>query len=118
HIVLPLHYPLTNDDALLREIRRQQLLACQETGLDSSIAGLARHESYGTIFDVIHLEGSIRDRYFKRQPTPGFVTVLEVAIAVALGTTVPYVQKLRKTISAIGRGGRKQVKWLQRANRE
>ncbi|HTQ40313.1 MAG TPA: hypothetical protein VMJ32_14905 [Pirellulales bacterium] len=115
HIVLPTHYPLTGDDSLLEEIREQQLQIARELGLDRTIAGLPHFDAYGKLFEVHHLETTIRSRY--RQPRGGFVLQMEQAIAQTLGLNLSYVQKLRRTISAIQRGKRSTIKWLSAKSR-
>ena len=110
HIVLPTHYPLTSNDLLLAEIRRQQQQIAAETNLDAGIAGLPHFDAYGRLFEVYHLETIIRTRYGKRGG--GFMGQMENALAHAIRANVSYVQKLRKGISAILRGKRSSIEWL------
>ena len=116
HIVLPTHYPLTGEDLLLKEIQNQQLQIAREANLDPSIAGLPHFEAYGSLFEVHHLESTIRRRYGQRGG--GFVKQMENAIAAALRIDASYVQKLRKGISAILRGKRSSIRWLHVKNRK
>ncbi|MFV1964007.1 MAG: hypothetical protein ACC628_01190 [Pirellulaceae bacterium] len=113
HIVLPIHYPLTGTDDLLRQIRQQQIELAKEANLDPSVAGLPHFEAYARIFDVDLFEKTIRSRYDKPGRNRGLVTVMEHAIAETLGISVNQVQKLRKAISACRRGKRSAVKWLK-----
>jgi hypothetical protein len=113
HFVLPAYFPLPQSSDLLQEFRRQQSLTCQSAGLDRTIAGLPHFEAYANMFEVWHIERTFRGRYGHVRKGGGLVTVLEAAIAKAIGRQVSYVQKLRKAISAIQRGRRSSIKWLQ-----
>lgn len=113
HLILPLHYPLFGDDALLTQILEQQRYQAQEKGLDPSIAGLAHHKAYAQIAQVIHLERTVVARYGQGSRPKGFVFQLEQAIADVLGVGRDQVKKLRKAISSCRRGMRAGVKWLR-----
>ena len=110
HLVLPLHYPLTSDDELIRLIRTEQRRLASSNGLDSTLASLEHHEVYAQMISVQHLEHAVRSRYVGKQS--GFVGAIENAMAIALGLTTDYVQKLRRGISACRRGKRNSMKWL------
>lgn len=112
HLVLPIHYPLTGTDDLLKQIRQQQVELARELGLDTSMAGLPHHEAYGQMLEVHLLELTIRSRYGKPR-RPGLVTVMEAAIAETLCRSVDQVKKLRKAISACRSGKRSSVSWLR-----
>ena len=79
HIVLPTHYPLTSNDLLLAEIRRQQQQIAAGRSLDAGVPGLAHFDAYGRLFEVYHLETIIRTRYGKRGG--GFMGQMENALA-------------------------------------
>ncbi len=83
HIVLPTHYPLTSNDLLLAEIRRQQQQIAAETNLDAGIAGLPHFDAYGRLFEVYHLETIIRTRYGKRGG--GFMGQMEKPLRTQFG---------------------------------
>ena len=116
HIVLPVHYPLTGNDDLLRQIRQQQVQLAERTGVDPSMAGLPHFAVYGQMFEVHFLESIIKSRYGGTGRRPGFVTVAEHVIAETLSISVNQVQKLRKGISACRRGHRSSVSWLRPKN--
>jgi len=113
HIVLPLHYPLTGTDDLLRQIRQQQVYLAQDLGVDTSMAGLPHYEAYGQMLEVHLLELAIRSRYGKPGRRRGLVTVMEATIGETLKRSVNQVQKLRKAISACRAGKRSSVPWLR-----
>ncbi|MEI8376275.1 MAG: hypothetical protein WCJ35_25935 [Planctomycetota bacterium] len=113
HIVLPIHYPLTGTDDLLREIRQQQVCLARELGVDTSMAGLAHYEAYGQMLKVHLLESAIRSRYRKPGRRKGFVTVMEAVMAETLHRSVDQIQRLRKAISACRAGKRLSVRWLR-----
>jgi len=112
HLVLPIHYPLTGTDDLLKQIRQQQVELARELGLDTSMAGLPHYEAYGQMLEVHLMELTIRSRYGKPR-RPGLVTVMEAAMAETLNRSVDQVQKLRKAISACRAGKRSSVRWLR-----
>lgn len=113
HIVLPLHYPLTGTDDLLRQIRQQQVYLARDLGVDTSMAGLPHYEAYGQMLEVHLLELAIRSRYGKPGQRRGLVTVMEAVMAETLKRSVDQVQKLRKAISACRAGKRASVRWLR-----
>jgi hypothetical protein len=112
HLVLPIHYPLTGTDELLRQLRQQQVQLARENGLDPSMAGLPHFEAYGQMLEVDLLEMTIISRHGTPRPR-GFVTVMEHAIAETLDLSVNQVQRLRKGISSCRRGKRSSVPWLR-----
>ena len=112
HLVLPVHYPLTGTDDLLRQIRQQQVYLAKEIGVDPSMAGLPHFEVYGQMLEVRLLEMTIRSRYDRPGQRQGLVTVMEHVIAETLYISVDQLQRLRKGISACRRGKRSSVKWL------
>lgn len=113
HIVLPLHYPLTGTDDLLRQIHQQQVCLARDLGMDTSMAGLPHYEAYGQMLEVHLLELAIRSRYGKPGQRRGLVTVMEASMAETLKRSVDQVQKLRKAISACRAGKRSSVRWLR-----
>jgi hypothetical protein len=113
HLVLPLHYPLQGDDGLLRQVLEFQRQSAREQGLDDSLAGLPHYKAYAAMLDVLHLERCIRARRRPGRPVPGLVTLMEGAIAEALGGSLARVQKLRKAVAACRRGHRARVAWLR-----
>lgn len=112
HIVLPVHYPLTGADDLLRQIQKLQASIAEEAGLDPSLAGLKHYEAYARMFDVAFLEETIRSRYDKKGRKKGLITAMEHTIAETLGISSNQVQKYRKAISSCRRGKRASVGWL------
>jgi hypothetical protein len=117
HLFLPLHYPLQGDDDLLRQILDFQRRDARELGDDESLAGLPHHKGYASLFDVLHLDRSIRARLLPGRPPPGRVAYLEEAVATGLGVSLAQVQKCRKAISACLRGQRARVAWLRPRSR-
>ena len=113
HLVLPIHYPLTGTDDLLKQIRQQQVCLAQDQGLDTSMAGLPHFEAYGQMLEVDFLGRTILSRYGKPKRPLGLVTIMEYVIAEALGLSVDQVQKLRKGIAACRKGKRPKLKWLK-----
>lgn len=113
HIVLPVHYPLTGNDDLLRRIRQQQIALARQNHLDVSLAGLPHYDVWAQVLEVEHLERTIRSRYGRRGQRGGFVTAMEAAIAAALSVRVDHIKRLRKGISACKRGRRSSVRWLR-----
>lgn len=112
HLVLPLHYPLQGDDHLLQQIFEFQRQAAQELGMDESLAGLPHFRAYASIFDVLHLERTIRSR-LDCNPPPGFVILLEQTISTTMHCSLANVQKCRKAIKVCQRGQRSRVAWLR-----
>jgi hypothetical protein len=117
HIILPLHYPLQGDDALQRRVVQEQRSRAAAQDLDPSMAGLAHHKPYAQIFQVIHLEHVITSRYRRGGRPKGFITQMEMAIALAQGCGLDQIKKLRKAISLCRRGQRAKVNWLLPPNR-
>lgn len=113
HIVLPIHYPLTASDDLLRQIRQQQIELARENDLDASLAGLPHFDVFAQMLEVEHLERAIRSRYGRGGQRGGFVTAMEHAIAAALNLRTDHIKRLRKGISACKRGRRSTVRWLR-----
>jgi hypothetical protein len=113
HIVLPIHYPLTSSDDLLRQIRQQQIELARENDLDASLAGLPHFDVFAQMLEVEHLERAIRSRYGRGGQRGGFVTAMEHAIAAALNLRIDHIKRLRKGISACKRGRRSTVRWLR-----
>lgn len=112
HIVLPVHYPLTATDDLLRQIQEQQAQLAVQAKVDPSMAGLRHYKVYAQMFDVFLLEMIIRSRCERPSGNRGLVTTMEFVIAKTLDMSVGQVQKHRKAISACKRGQRSTVKWL------
>jgi hypothetical protein len=117
HLVLPLHYPLQGDDGLLRQVFALQQQFAREQGLDDSLAGLPHYKSYAGMFDVLHLERTVRSRLGANHPPRGFVSRMEEAIADTLGSSLEQVRKFRKAITACRKGHRARVAWLRRRQR-
>jgi hypothetical protein len=113
NLVLPIHYPLTGTDDLLRQIREQQISLARELNLDISMAGLPHYEAYAQMLQVHLLEITIRSRYGKAKRQQGLVTVMERVVAETLDRSVEQIQKLRKAISTCHAGKRSFVHWLQ-----
>jgi hypothetical protein len=113
HLVLPIHYPLTGNDDLLRRIRQEQIALARQNNLDVSLAGLPHHDVWAQMLEVEHLEQAIRSRYGQGRQRGGFVTAMESAIAAALNLQVDHIKRLRKGISACKRGQRSSVRWLR-----
>jgi hypothetical protein len=113
HVVLPLHYPIHGDDDLLRQIAAFQRMGARTLGLDESLAGLPHHEVYATMFDVVHLERSIRARLPDGKVPHGFVLHMTMAMAAEFQLRLDTVQKYRKAISACRSGRRSSVAWLR-----
>jgi hypothetical protein len=116
HLVLPIHYPLTGTDDLLRQIRQQQVYLARDLGVDTSMAGLPHFEVYGQMLEVDFLEMTIRSRYGRPRSPRGLVTVMEYVIAETMGLSEHQVKKLRKGIAACRAGKRSQVRWLVARN--
>jgi hypothetical protein len=117
HLFLPLHYPLQGDDDLMRQILDFQRRDARDLGLDESLAGLPHHKGYASLFDVLHLDRSIRARLPPGRPAPGLAVYLEGAVATGLKVSLAQVQKCRKAISACLRGKRDRVRWLRPRSR-
>ncbi len=117
HLVLPLHYPLQGDDDLMRQVLDLQRRFAREQGLDDSLAGLPHFKAYAGMFDVLHLERTIRSRVGADPPPRGFVGRMEEAIAVTLGISLEKVRKSRKAITACRKGRRAVVARLHRRQR-
>ena len=115
HIVLPVHYPLTANDGLLRDIQQQQARLARDNNLDASVAGLPHYEVLAQMLEVEYLEQAIRRRYGRPGNRGGFVMALEAAIAAGLNVRVNHVKRLRKGISSCKRGQRSSVRWLRSA---
>lgn len=117
HLVVPVHYPLTNGDPLLDEIRRQQEQLAEKARLPQDVAGLPRYEILGQMFQVDHLERTIRSRcvHAKRK---GDIGHMEAAISTALSIGVDHVKKLRKGINASRRGRLASLKWLSASDED
>jgi hypothetical protein len=113
HIVLPLHYPLTGTDDLLRQIRQLQGNATRGLGIDSSMAGLPHWEVYGQMLDVDLLERTIRSRYGGAGRRSGLVMVMEHTIAETLERSENQIKRLRKGIARCRAGRRTEVPWLR-----
>ncbi len=113
HLVLPIHYPLTGTDDLLRQIRQQQVDQARHLGLDTSLAGLPHYEVYAQMLEIHLLELTIRFRYGKPGRRRGLVTVMEAVMSETLHRSVDQVRKLRKGISACRAGKRSSVPWLR-----
>ena len=112
HLVLPVHYPLTTSDELLAEIRKKQRRVAEEHGLSPHIAALPHYDFLGRMLEVQHIEQTIRSRYVRAGYKAGAVTLIEGAVADAIGVSVAQTVKLRKAISACRRGKRDHVPWL------
>jgi hypothetical protein len=115
HIILPLHYPLTHDDDLLRQILAFQRGLAARCGLDHTAAGLPHHEAYATILEIVHWERVITGRYGGGPRRRGFVGLVVEAVAEAIGREENLVEKWRKAVSACRRGKRSRVKALRPA---
>jgi hypothetical protein len=113
HIVLPIHYPVQENDDLIREILKFQRAAARELNIDESFAGLPHCGSYGRMFEIIHLERSIRSRIRPGNSLHGHGAAMEHAIASSLHVTVAAVKKHRLAISACLRGKRSSVHGLR-----
>jgi hypothetical protein len=100
HLFLPLYYPLTHDDDLLRQIRKQQVLLAQDAGLPAGVAGLRQYRRYGAMLEVLHLERTVTRRYLTPGRSQGRVAPLIEAIAKHLELSIDAVKRLRKQISA------------------
>jgi hypothetical protein len=117
HLVLPIHYPLQGDDGLLRQIFEFQRQFAREQGLEDSMAGLPHYKAYAGMFDVLHLERTIRSR-FEGSPKPrGLVERIEEAAAAVLPSLPDLIRKYRKAVSACRRGKRVKIAWLRPRNR-
>jgi hypothetical protein len=112
HIVLPLHYPLQNNDDLLRQILESQRHFARIEGLDESLAGLPHYKVYGAMLHVAHVEQTARSRLPRGTLPRGFVGRLEQALVAVLGGRIDQVRKLRKAIAKCRRGGRAGIGWL------
>jgi hypothetical protein len=113
HIVLPLHYPLAQDDDLLRQILGLQRRFAADRGIDRTAAGLPHHGAYSTILEVEHWERVVTGRYGRGARRRGFVGLVVEAVAEAIGREVNLVVKWRKAISACRRGERSKIKALR-----
>jgi hypothetical protein len=113
HIVLPLHYPLTHDDAVLHQILKLQRDLARDQGLDRSLAGLPHHRLYAQILEIVHWERVVTERYGLGKTPRGFVGHLVEALAEATGTQVETVEKWRKAAKACRAGRRSTVRPLK-----
>ena len=113
HVFLPVHYPIQGDDQLIQQIREFQRQEARKLGLDNDFAGIAHHDIYGAMFEIIHLEAAIRSRIGIGGSSHGRMTTIEGAIAESLPLEVGTVQSYRKAISKCRAGGRSQVPFLR-----
>ena len=112
HIVLPAHYPLQGNDALLAEIREHQRTLAEDQGIPDPVSSMSHYLAYGQMFEVAFWEGVLRHR-FRALRLKGFVTAMEAAIATQLGISVAQTQKHRKAITACQAGRRHSVPHLK-----
>jgi hypothetical protein len=96
----------------MSDVRRIQQQVAHDLGIDSSAAGLPRHEAYVRMLDVLHLERAIKARFPSRSPT-GLVARTIDAIANYLGIDADRVRKYRQAVSRCRRGHRAGVRILR-----
>jgi hypothetical protein len=113
HLVLPIHYPVMRDDALLQVVQEQQQTLASSLGIDESFAGVPHHEVYDHIFRLLHLERAMRARVRPGQSLRGLVDTIRQATVKELDISEGYFDKLRKGINNCHRGRRAHVSWLR-----
>ena len=113
HLFVPLHYPLQGDDELVRKVQELQRQVARQLDVDDSMAGLPHYRAYAAMFDIIHLERTIRSRFPDDRRRAGLVEAIEFSAASVLNYSVDNIKKRRKAIAQCRRGGRSQIKWLQ-----
>ena len=109
HIVVPICFPIQDNDDFINRIHIEQKALAKEKGIDADAAGLPHAEAYARILEIIHLERTITNRYGPARRVPGLVNIIKNAIAEALHLSVEQVEKWRKAISACRRGRRNSV---------
>jgi len=110
HVVLPLHYPLADNDGLVGLIQKQQAEQARAQGLDG-LAGLQHYESWAQMFEVDFFERAIRAR-FDADAAAGLVRQIELALASYLKLSTGHVARLRGGINACRNGRRESISWL------
>jgi len=117
HLVLPIHYPVMRDDALLQVVREQQQTLASSLGIDGSFAGVPHHEVYDLFLRLSFLERAMRARVRPGQSILGLVDMIRRAAVKVLGISEGYFDKLRKGMNNCHRGRRAQVSWLRPRDR-
>lgn len=113
HLVIPLHYPLAGDDAILARVRELQRGQAASLGLDEGFGGIAHIDQYAQMFQLIHLERSIRSR-FPTPPPRGLITAIESAACEHLGIeNARSVRRLQDWIRRCRAGERNQIPRLR-----
>jgi hypothetical protein len=112
HVVVPLHFHLQGEDDLIRLVQQLQREKAMDLDLDASLPGLMHHSAYGAMFEVIHLERTIRSRFPGRAPR-GLVGAIVDTAATHLSVGVDHIRRLRKAVSACRKGRRSQISWLK-----
>jgi hypothetical protein len=111
HIYIPTHYPLKGDDEIQTKIEEFQRQAVAGLAIDASLAGLAHFETYERMFQVLHLERSIRRRFL--YSPRGLVDAIEAATAAEFHLSTERVKRLRSYIAQCLVGRRLQIKELR-----
>jgi hypothetical protein len=113
HLVLPLHYPVKGDDALLQLVQDEQRKLASSLQIEASFAGVPHHEAYEQMFRLLHLERAMWARRSPGQSDRGLVDLISRAAFKVLGVSAERFKKLRNAGNKCRRGKRVQVSWLR-----
>jgi len=108
HHSIPLHYPLQNNDDLLREIQEMQAQEMIKLKIPSDLAGLRNYKQYANLFRIIHCEHIFRSRWGGNLPHRA-VSLLENAATAYLDLSLDSIQLQRKWITSLQSGKRKML---------
>jgi hypothetical protein len=117
HLVVPIHYPVQGNDALLKLVQEQQQALASRLGIDGSFAGLPHYGVYDQIFRLRHLQQAMQARLHPEQSPRGLVDMIKRAAVEVLPVTEGYFDKLNKGMKRCLRGERAKVSWLRPRDR-
>jgi len=111
-IILPIHYPLLGDDALVLRITEMQTQAAKVAGVPAGIGPITHYGQYAKMFRLFHIETAMESR-FSGEPPRGYATKLGYAAAAELEVVPATVRRLRKWIEVCRSGGRAEIRELR-----